>query len=158
MKSRTFQMTKASQGDCGNSLLPSLLNIPEAETDAAVRPLRVMIVEDEAIIAMGIEWTLEELGAEIVGVAISAAEAISLATLHRPDCVTMDINIKGDRDGISAAIELYEKLGIRVIFISAYGNDETRVRAAAANPFAWLEKPIRAESLKAALGIVLEEK
>lgn len=130
--------------------------MPEDETCASARPLRVMIVEDEAIIAMSIEWTLQELGAEVVGVAMSAAEAVSLATLHRPDCVTMDINIKGDRDGVSAAIELYEVLGIRVIFISAYGNDETKARAAAANPFAWLEKPVRAVSLKAALGVVLD--
>ena len=129
--------------------------MPEDEIEAPARPLRVMIVEDEAIIAMGIEWTLQDLGAEVVGVAMSAAEAVSLAALHRPDCVTMDINIKGDRDGVSAAIELYEVLGIRVIFISAYGNDETKARGAAANPFAWLEKPVRVESLKAALGIVL---
>ena len=114
----------------------------------AGRPLRIMIVEDEAIIAMDLEMTLEDLGAEIVCTADNAAEAFRLAKLYRPDCATMDISINGDRDGVSAAIELYENLGIRSIFVSAFGNPETRARAASANPIDWIGKPFSEADLK----------
>ncbi|WP_211243739.1 response regulator [Paracoccus hibiscisoli] len=110
-----------------------------------------MIVEDEALIAMDLEMTLEDLGAEVVCKASSASEAVRLARQHQPDCVTMDINIHGDRDGVSAAIELYQLLGIRSIFVSAYGNPETRERAASANPVDWISKPFSEFELKKAL-------
>lgn len=115
------------------------------------RPLRIMIVEDEALIAMDLEMTLEDLGAEVVCKASSACEAVRLARQHQPDCATMDINIHGDRDGVSAAIELYQLLGIRSIFVSAYGNPETRERAASANPVDWISKPFSEFELKRAL-------
>ncbi|WP_042251213.1 response regulator [Paracoccus sp. PAMC 22219] len=110
-----------------------------------------MIVEDEALIAMDLEMTLEDLGAEVVCKASSAPEAVRLARQHLPDCVTMDINIHGDRDGVSAAIELFQMLGIRSIFVSAYGNPETRERATAANPVGWISKPFSEVDLKRAL-------
>lgn len=123
----------------------------DPEADARPRPLRALIVEDEAVIAMDIDMMLHELGVEVIGVAMTAKEAVRLATLHRPDFATMDINIKGDRDGVSAALEIYETLGIRAIFVSAYGNDTVRQRAVAANPLDWLGKPIYFSSLKAAI-------
>jgi len=109
------------------------------------------VVEDEAIIAMDLEITLEDLGVEIVGIAATAADAVRLAEKHRPDCITMDINIKGSRDGVSAAVEIYEMLGIRSIFVSAYGNKETRERAEPSRPIDWISKPFQADDLKAAL-------
>ncbi|QDA37020.1 response regulator (plasmid) [Paracoccus liaowanqingii] len=115
------------------------------------RPLRVMIVEDEALIAMDLEMTLEDLGAEVVCKATSASEAVRLARQHRPDCATMDINIHGDRDGVSAAIELYQMLGVRSIFVSAYGNPETRERATDAKPIGWISKPFSEAELKRTL-------
>lgn len=115
------------------------------------RPLRIMIVEDEALIAMDLEMTLEDLGAEVVCKASSASEAVRLARQYQPDCATMDINIHGDRDGVSAAIELFQILGIRSIFVSAYGNPETRERASAANPAGWISKPFSEVELKRAL-------
>ncbi|NKX40455.1 response regulator [Rhodobacteraceae bacterium R_SAG2] len=123
------------------------------QTDAVApdRPLRVLIVEDEAIIAMEIEMILEDLGAEVVGSAMSAQEAADYAKLHRPDCITMDINLKGDRDGVSAALEIHEATGIRVIFISAYGSDDLKLRAEPAHPFGWVQKPIQPIELKNAL-------
>lgn len=121
-----------------------------AATDPG-RPLRVVVVEDEALIALDIEMTLEALGAEVVGRAATAAEAVRLVRLYQPDLVTMDIHIKGGRDGVSAAIELYEQVGIRAIFISAYGNAETRARAASANPIDWIGKPFDERALERAL-------
>ena len=100
---------------------------------------------------MEIEMTLQDLGAEVVGLAMTAAEAVRLAELHRPDCATMDISIKGERDGVSAAIEIYEALGIRSIFVSAYGNEETRARAARAHPLGWVSKPFSVQDIRSAL-------
>lgn len=146
----------ASRSNCAKA--SSTMTFPLSQRFRAVsgRPLRVVIVEDEAIIAMDIEMMLQDLGAEIVGVAMTAAEAVILAEQHRPDCVTMDINIKGERDGVSAATEIYETLGIRSIFVSAYGNDETRQRAAPAHPFGWIKKPLEISDLKLALDRVID--
>ena len=146
-----------SQNDRAVSSLPTVSQMPRRLTTASGRPLRVVVVEDEAIIAMDIEMMLQDLGAEVVGVAMTAAEAVRLTELHHPDCATMDINIKGDRDGVSAAIEIYEVLGIRSIFVSAYGNDETKARAAPAHPFGWVKKPLDMEDLRSALDRVLDE-
>lgn len=110
--------------------------------EAPRRPLRVLIVEDEAIIAMELEMLLEELGAQIVGTATSAAEAEAIVRAQRPDCVTMDISINGDRDGVNAAVKIFEQYGVRSIFVSAYGNAATRARAEPANPLGWVRKPI----------------
>ncbi|TFL17287.1 response regulator [Jannaschia formosa] len=120
------------------------------------RPLRVVVVEDDAIIAMELEMMLQDLGVEVLGIATTAAEAIRLVEQHRPDCATMDINIRGERDGISAAIEIYELLGVRSIFATAYGNPETVKRAAPAHPIGWVKKPFEAEDLKSALRQVLK--
>jgi two-component system, response regulator PdtaR len=117
-------------------------------------PLRVLIVEDEAIIAMEIEMMLENMGIEVLGVAMSAAQAADLARAYRPDCVTMDINLKGDRDGVSAALEIHEELGIRAIFVSAYGNPEIKERAQPARPLGWVQKPIRPAELVEAIAQV----
>ena len=146
-----------SQNERAASPLPTISQLPRELTTASSRPLRIVIVEDEAIIAMDIEMMLQDLGAEVVGVAMTAAEAVKLTELHRPDCATMDINIKGNRDGVSAAIEIYEVLGIRSIFVSAYGNDETKARAAPAHPFGWVRKPLEMEDLRSALDSVLDE-
>lgn len=115
------------------------------------RALRVLIVEDDALIALDIEMMLNELGAEVVGIAMTAKEAARLAALHQPDFATMDVNIKGDRDGIYTAIDIYDAFGIRSIFISAYGNSEARHRGEAAHPLNWLQKPVDFHMLKETL-------
>lgn len=147
-----------AMGGPGNRHRPAAKQSGSRSEDIeAAKPLRVLVVEDEAIIAMEIEMTLEDLGAEVVGVAATAEDAVRLAIVHRPDCVTMDINLKGDRDGISAALEIHKALGIRAIFVSAYGSDETRGRAQPSRPFGWVQKPIRSKDLAEALGRVRQE-
>lgn len=122
-----------------------------APTPMPRRPLRVLIVEDEAIIAMELEMLLEEVGAEVVGIAMSAAEAEQIAATHAPDLITMDINLKGARDGVSAAIGIFQSHGIRSVFVSAYGDAGTVARAAPANPIGWIRKPIEKYDLETIL-------
>jgi two-component system, response regulator PdtaR len=115
------------------------------------KKLRVLIVEDEALVAIEIEDLLEELGVEVVGTAIDAEEALRLAETLLPDCLTMDIRLRGVRDGISVAIEIYRRLGIRSVFVTAHGDADTRARAMEANSIGWLAKPVTRERLAAAL-------
>lgn len=119
-------------------------------------PLRVVIVEDEAIISMELEMLLEDLDVDVVGIAMSAADADALVSMHRPDFVTMDISIKGDIDGISAASDIFVRYGVRSIFVSAYGDPETRTRAETANPIGWVRKPIDIAALGEAVRRVKE--
>ena len=122
--------------------------------DSAKAPrsqLRVVIVEDEAIIAMELEMLLEDLNAEVVGRAMSAADAEALVESLRPDFLTMDINIRGDRDGVTAARDIFDKYGVRSIFISAHGDQETRTRAEPAQPLGWVGKPIHIIDLEEAV-------
>ncbi len=118
------------------------------------RRLRVVIVEDEAIVAMELEMLLEDLGAEVVGLATTAVDACALVQRHRPDFVTMDISIKGDRDGVSAAQEIFDSHGVRSIFISSNSDPVTQKRAETCQAIAWIKKPIDTADLTAALRLV----
>jgi len=126
----------------------------DAEFQLPKSPLRAVIVEDEAIISMELQMLLEDLNIEVVGIAMSAADADALVSAHRPDFVTMDISIKGDVDGVSAASDIFVRYGIRSIFVSAYGDPETRARAATANSFGWVRKPIDIKALGEAVSRV----
>lgn len=116
---------------------------------------RVLIVEDDFLIAQQIEHGLTEAGYEVVGTASSAEEAVSLAQATTPDLVLMDIHLSGIKDGVDAALELYSKLGIRCLFATAHHDQVTRHRAAAAAPIGWVAKPFVMGVLIKAVGSAL---
>ncbi|QKK20446.1 response regulator [Rhizobium indicum] len=111
------------------------------------RPPRILIAEDEYLIALEIENRLLDAGFEVVGIAVTADEAISIAGSTSPDLAIMDIRLAGRKDGVQAAIELFTTLGVRSIFATAYADARTHERASAASPIAWLQKPYSAEAL-----------
>lgn len=113
--------------------------------------LRVLIVEDEALLAISAEDSLVEAGFEVVAVVPDHASAVDAAVAHRPDVVVMDIHLARRSDGVAAAIEIHERTGIRCLFASAVGDAETRRRAEAARPLGWLTKPYSTSGLVAAL-------
>ena len=115
------------------------------------RKLRAIVVEDEFIIALEIEMLLSELGIEVVGSANTAERAVQLAAHAQPDFVTMEVRVAGERDGISAAIEIFDRHGIRPIFVSAFKDTELFERAQAAKPLGWVRKPVSLGALRAAL-------
>ena len=90
---------------------------------------RILIVEDEALIAMDLTRRLERAGYVVADVASSGDEAIRLAASHCPDLILMDIRIQGARDGIDIAEEIRTKFDIPVIFLTAHADDETLDRA-----------------------------
>ncbi|MGK7871059.1 response regulator [Falsiroseomonas sp. E2-1-a20] len=103
---------------------------------------RVLIVEDEYFVALDIEDALSSVGFTVVGIATTAEEATRMAEAERPDVVLMDIRLAGPRDGIEAAAEIRNRLGIRSLFATAHSDGATRARGdEAASPLGWLTKP-----------------
>jgi two-component system, response regulator PdtaR len=121
---------------------------PRARSTAAER---ILLIEDDYLVATQVEAALIEAGFEIAGVASSADEAIELAASRRPLLCVMDIRLAGARDGIEAAIEIFKAHGIRCIFATAHADPEARMRATKAAPLGWLQKPFSMTSIVAAV-------
>jgi CheY-like chemotaxis protein len=115
------------------------------------RSLRVLIVEDEIFIALDAKSLLQSLGHTVVGIAVSADDAVRRAERERPDVVLMDIRLSGPRDGIDAADEIQRRFGISSIFVTANTDAQTRARAAAVAPLGFLEKPLTRLRLQSGL-------
>lgn len=103
--------------------------------------LKILIVEDESIVARDIKSTLKTFGYEVVGIVASGEEAIEQAQLLRPDLVLMDIMLKGDLTGIEAAKEIRHKLLIPIVFLTAYVDEKTLSDAKLSEPFGYIVKP-----------------
>lgn len=116
---------------------------------------RIMIVEDEAIVAMDIESRLAALGYAFAGRAASGEQALALAEAERPELVLMDIRLQGEMDGIDAAREIYQRFRIPVIFLTAYSEETTLERAKLAEPFGYILKPFDDRELKSTIEIAL---
>lgn len=109
--------------------------------------LRILIVEDEFLIALELESSLLDAGYKVVGIAVTATEAVAMARAEQPDLAVMDIRLADRTDGVETAIELFGAFGIRSIFASAHADEETRKRAAPARPIGWVQKPYSADAL-----------
>ena len=119
----------------------------EGSPDRRANVLRVLVVEDEALIAMELESILEQQGHEVVYAVANEADAIAAARLTRPDLVLMDVRLARGGDGVATAIRLRQELGIRSIFITAQSDQVTRARVAAAEPAGFLGKPLSPDLL-----------
>jgi DNA-binding NarL/FixJ family response regulator len=107
----------------------------------------VLIVEDELLIALELERELIAAGFEVVGMARTAEEAVNTAERGRPDAVLMDIRLGGARDGVDAALEIWQRFEIRSVFVSGNIDDAMRQRAAAARPLGFVSKPFFASQI-----------
>lgn len=112
---------------------------------------RLLIVEDDDLTAELNRRLVSRLGFEVCGVAASAGEAVRLAHLERPDLVLMDIGLAGPGDGIQAACEIRQRLGIPSLFLSGETGLDIRRRAAQARPLGFLAKPLLLTELRACL-------
>ncbi|MBV9153585.1 MAG: response regulator [Alphaproteobacteria bacterium] len=109
----------------------------------ASKPVSILIVEDEALVASYIEEVLAESGYRVAGVAASGPEALSLAEDTRPQLALVDIRLTGPIDGIELACALRQKFAIPAIFLSGLADDTTTRRAEIAEPLGFLRKPFR---------------
>jgi two-component system, response regulator PdtaR len=137
----------------------SVLFAPDERSvrQAEAQKPRILIVEDEFLVAGEIESALAEAGFEVVGTASTAAQAVRLAKAERPKLVVMDIRLAGRRDGIDAAIMIYNATGIRSIFATAHDEQRVRQRAEPALPLGWLAKPYQLDSLIALVREALKQ-
>ena len=116
--------------------------------------LKILIVEDEFFIALDAEEQAKSLGHTVVGIAVSADEAVRMAGEEKPDVVLMDIRLRGQRDGIAAALDIRDRYGIESIFVTANTDPATLTRAKAIEPIGVLEKPLTKERFKAQLTLI----
>jgi CheY-like chemotaxis protein len=117
---------------------------------------RILVLEDERIVAMDMEMQLTAFGYEVTGIAASGKEALRLADKTKPDLVVMDINLRGTLDGFRTAAELQKTRKVAIIFVTAFGNEEAQRRADALSPLGYLSKPYRPEDLRAAVSAAFQ--
>jgi DNA-binding NarL/FixJ family response regulator len=113
--------------------------------------LRVLIVEDDPIIADDIESTLVANGYDIAGRAYSSAQAFDLLVNRSPDLVLLDIAIKGDKDGIDVAEVIRSKYVIPFIYITSFSDPSTLDRAKHTMPYGYIVKPFRDRDILSAI-------
>ncbi len=116
---------------------------------------RVLIVEDELLVASDLSTSLEDFGYVVAGVAKSGEEALRKAQESQPDLVLMDIVLQGEMDGIQVAERLRSALGVPVLYLTSYGDTEKLERAKLTEPYAYLAKPWVESELKAAISLAL---
>jgi CheY-like chemotaxis protein len=102
---------------------------------------RILVVDDEIIIARELEARLVALGYQVLGIASTGRGAVELTERSKPDLVLMDIVLRGDMDGIEAAAEIRMRWGIPVIYVTAFADEATLLRAKITEPFGYIVKP-----------------
>ena len=112
---------------------------------------KILVVEDEVIIAQCLTMELELMGYDVCGFVKSGEEAIIKTKKKNPDVILMDINLSGEMDGIDAATEILDFKKIPIIFCTGYGHKELLERAEKLNPLAYLRKPIIVAEVKSVI-------
>jgi diguanylate cyclase (GGDEF)-like protein/PAS domain S-box-containing protein len=118
-------------------------------------PVNLMLVEDERIVAFDLKRQLQGFGYHVSSVVASGEQAVSRIAAEKPDLVLMDIHLEGRMDGIDAAAEIRARHQIPVVFLTAYGEDDTLRRALDSRPFGYLIKPCQGRELHATIQTAL---
>lgn len=116
---------------------------------------RIMIVEDERIVAKDLQFRLQGLGYQVAAMASEGNDAIAKAGATRPNLVLMDIRLEEGMDGIEAAEQIRNQLDIPVVFLTAYADQATLARAKITEPFGYILKPFEERELQSTIEIAL---
>jgi len=119
--------------------------------------IKVLIVEDDAVIASIEKWRLLKLGYELCGSAENGADALSSVEKMKPDIVLMDIALKGEIDGIETAGRIKKEYNIPVIFVSSNTDDATLSRVKAVRPDGFIIKPFDDDDLRIAIELGIKK-
>ncbi len=119
---------------------------------------KIVIVEDESMVAMQIKHNLEELGYTVPGLAATGAAALQVVSETRPDLVLMDIRLKGDMDGIETARQIRARFKIPVVYLTAFSDETTVKRASSTQPLGFILKPFTKNHLRISLELALSKK
>ncbi|HYX16919.1 MAG TPA: ATP-binding protein [Nostoc sp.] len=117
--------------------------------------VRILVVEDEYILAINLQESLESLGYTVLDIADSAEGAIVKATELRPNMILMDIRLRGEMDGIQAAEQIWHNLQIPTIYVTGHSDRSTVERATLTSPFGYILKPIKEQELYVAIQTAL---
>jgi PAS domain S-box-containing protein len=118
-------------------------------------PARILILEDDRVVARDIQKQLTRIGHEVLGMAVRGEDAVALALDMRPDLVLMDIRLGGEIDGVEAATRIRKQCQSPVVFLTAYSDDDTLRRASQAEPFGYLLKPFEDSQLRTVIEMAL---
>lgn len=114
---------------------------------------RVLVVEDETIVAEDIRVKLEGSGYPVAGIASTGPEAIALAGKLCPEIVLMDIRLPGEMDGVEAATQLLKRFDVALIYLTAFADQQTLGRAKVTGPFGYIVKPFTQTELQSIIEI-----
>jgi len=117
---------------------------------------KILVVEDENIVALGIKKMLKGMGFRVPSIAASGEEAIQKAEITFPDLVLMDIMLKGKIDGIKAAETIYGAMDIPVVYLTAYSDDKILERSKKTKPYGYLTKPFEEKTLQNTIKVALD--
>lgn len=118
---------------------------------------KIMVVEDEIVVAMEIQTRLIALGYRVTGIVADGEEAVDLAEKTSPDLVLMDVKLAGGIDGIDAARHIRERHNIPVIYVTAHADDDTLQRAKLTYPLGYIVKPFSDSDLRASIEVALSK-
>ncbi|RPA68680.1 DNA-binding response regulator [Cyclobacteriaceae bacterium YHN15] len=118
---------------------------------------RILIVEDDMIIASNISLQLSKLGYEVTGIESRGEEAINHAKENRPDIILMDINLKGKIDGIETATAIQKENDIPLIYLTANADEVSFQKAKETHPYAFISKPFNKINLERTIALVVEK-
>lgn len=118
-------------------------------------PTKILIVEDEMIIGANISLQLSKLGYEVTGIVSRGEEAINHVKQNRPDIVLMDIQLKGELDGIDTVIRMQQQMDMPVIYLTANNDENNFDRAKSTNPYAFISKPFKKLDLQHAIELTM---
>jgi two-component system, response regulator PdtaR len=112
------------------------------------RSVKVLVAEDEKIIAMDLKQTLQKLGYQVTSIVNTAVDVIQKVEIEKPDVVLMDIMLDSLLDGIEAAHIISYKYNVPIIYVTAFNDEQTMNRARASHPFDYIIKPYDENKLR----------
>ena len=116
---------------------------------------KILVVEDEAIVALDLRKRLSSLGYEVIDVTAQGERAVEIARKHRPALTLMDIRLRGEMDGIQAAEIIRNELGLPVVYLTAHADEATVDRALRTEPFGYILKPFDERELRTIIEMAL---
>jgi CheY-like chemotaxis protein len=118
-----------------------------------MKEAKILIVEDENIVALNLQTRLKSLGYQVAGMASTGEDAVKKCAETMPDLVLMDIMLRGEMDGVAAADQIREKYHVPVVYLTAYADDVTLERAKVTEPFGYMLKPFEVKEIRTTIEI-----
>jgi PAS domain S-box-containing protein len=116
---------------------------------------KILIVEDDAILAAHLEMILSQMGYQVVGLAATGESAVQTALEQEPDVILMDVHLRGEMNGIQAAAQIHQHNQVPIIYLTAYTDEDSLQQAKTADAYAYLSKPVRDRELRASIEMAL---